>query len=409
MAVDLVAGTARGADGSDTLSGNDGGTQGPGQADFADCRAVAGPVVVDLAAGTASGADGNDVLSGIGAVFGSACDDQLTGSALLDCEFFRGGLGDDVIDGGAGFDIADYFAANASVVIDLASGSTSGADGVGTLIALEGVSGSEQADTLLGGAGNDWLSGRGGDDFIDGGAGFDHIIYEQATSAVTTDLVAGNATGGQGNDTLVGIENLPGAPWKGRRYHKLVQLRGDAGPPDPEGRDSAYPAHTCDASSAEALASGVARDQWRANTPAAATNPRAPATSGRPDRPFSRPLAPLGFACWRRHALSQDGDATGRPEYARPRGVGDFRETAGGHRHRPTRAHAPLKGQSPDCSAQTEKERPEPLFSFDPACGRQDNCQGTLTRCGAGVQGSPLHPDPPASGRRFRVPGSRSR
>jgi len=216
----------RGGLGDDTL---DGGTQGTGQADFADYRAAAGPVVVDLVAGTARGADGNDVLVGIEAVFGSAYDDHFTGTALLDFEYFRGGLGDDTIDGGAGFDIADYAATSGSVVIDLASGSTSGADGADTLIGIEGVSGGEHADTLLGGAGNDWLRGRGGDDFIDGRAGFDRAIYEQATSAVTIDLVAGTATGGQGNDTLVSIENLRGSNF-------ADTLSGDDGANDIEAR-----------------------------------------------------------------------------------------------------------------------------------------------------------------------------
>ena len=80
--------------------------------------------------------------------------------SLPDFEFFRGGLGNDVIDGGAGFDIADYGSASASVVVDLVGGSSSGADGADTLIGIEGISGGAFADTLLGAAGNDWLRGR---------------------------------------------------------------------------------------------------------------------------------------------------------------------------------------------------------------------------------------------------------
>ena len=218
--------TLRGGLGDDTL---DGGTQGTGQADFADYRAAAGAVVVDLVAGTASGADGNDVLIGIEAVFGSAYDDHFTGTALLDYEYFRGGLGNDVIDGGAGFDIADYGSASASVVIDLVTGTTSGADGADTLIGIEGISGGAFADTLLGAAGNDWLRGRAGDDSIDGGAGFDRAIYEQASSAVTVDLAAGTASGGDGSDTLVSIENLRGSNF-------ADTLSGDDGANDIEAR-----------------------------------------------------------------------------------------------------------------------------------------------------------------------------
>ncbi|MBE0549088.1 MAG: hypothetical protein IH627_15855, partial [Rubrivivax sp.] len=216
----------RGGLGDDTL---DGGPQATGQADLADYRGAAGPVVVDLAAGTASGADGNDVLIGIEGVYGSEFDDHFTGTGGKEYEMFRGGGGDDHIDGGDGFDIAQYQFAIGPVVIDLAAGSTSGPDGQDTLVSIEGVIGSGFADTVNGSSRDDWIRGGGGDDLIDGGGGFDRAVYDSASSAVTVDLAAGTATGGDGNDTLVSIENLRGSNF-------ADTLSGDDGANDIEAR-----------------------------------------------------------------------------------------------------------------------------------------------------------------------------
>jgi Ca2+-binding RTX toxin-like protein len=86
------------------------------------------------------------------------------------------------------------------------------------------------ADTLLGGAGNDGLFGFGGDDTLrggpgddtlDGGTGRDVALYGTATGGVDVDLGLGRATGGQGTDTLVSIEDAVGGP-------SDDVLRGDA-------------------------------------------------------------------------------------------------------------------------------------------------------------------------------------
>ena len=90
-------------------------------------------------------------------------------------------------------------------------------------------------DVLEGGDGNDVLHGGLGNDTINGGEGVDTVSYvnaapdgargEMAASGfggVTVDLAAGTASGGFGNDTLIGIENVVGS-----RGNDI--LRGDAG------------------------------------------------------------------------------------------------------------------------------------------------------------------------------------
>ena len=53
--------------------------------------------------------------------------------------------------------------------------------------------------------------GGAGNDSLDGGAGNDTASYSLAPSAVTVDLDAGTATGGDGSDSLVAIENVIGS------------------------------------------------------------------------------------------------------------------------------------------------------------------------------------------------------
>ena len=74
-----------------------------------------------------------------------------------------------------------------------------GTNGNDTLIGLD-----DDSDDLTGKLGNDVLIG--GD-----GKGTDWALYTHAPSAVTVNLVAGTASGGDGNDTMLGIENSRGS------------------------------------------------------------------------------------------------------------------------------------------------------------------------------------------------------
>jgi Ca2+-binding RTX toxin-like protein len=117
------------------------------------------------------GDDGHDTLHG------EAGNDSLFGGAGLD--FLRGGAGIDRLDGGDGDDTASFadFAAKQGAIVDLRTGKVAN-DGFGnaeTLVSIESVSGTYNADTLLGsdtansftGGAGDTVRGYGGTDVFD--------------------------------------------------------------------------------------------------------------------------------------------------------------------------------------------------------------------------------------------------
>ena len=92
-------------------------------------------------------------------------------------------------------------------------GTASGGGGNDTLTGIENLIGSAYDDTLTGDANANILTGGDGNDTLVGGAGSDTAAYNLATSAVVVNLATTTAqsTGGAGNDTLSGIENLTGS------------------------------------------------------------------------------------------------------------------------------------------------------------------------------------------------------
>ena len=196
-------------------------------------------VAVDLSAETASGghAEG-DTFENVEEIVGSRHADTLTGGGGNDWLIGRegddvlgGGAGNDVLVGGAGADTMDggeghdrlwYHGSDAGVAVDLSAGTASGGHAEGdTFENVEGIGGSEHADTLTGGNGDDWLGGRGGDDrltggagadALDGGAGTDTLSYAGSNTGVAVDLSAGTGSGGHAEgDTFRGIEHLEGS------------------------------------------------------------------------------------------------------------------------------------------------------------------------------------------------------
>jgi Ca2+-binding RTX toxin-like protein len=235
--------TIKGGEGNDTLTGSpgddslDGGNPAVSGNDLVDYRSAPGAVTVNLKTGVATtGAWGTDSLTGIEGVLGSAFDDSIVGSdsTTVETEIFVGGLGNDTIDGGAGFDIVSYDWDNTQAVnVDLSTPTgTATGNGIGTdtLINIEGVIGSSQADNLKGGAGDDWFRPQGGNDTVDGGAGNDRVNYDRASGAVTVNLATGTSSGANGVDTLINIENLRGSGFGD-------SLTGSAGNNDIQGRD----------------------------------------------------------------------------------------------------------------------------------------------------------------------------
>jgi len=206
--------------GNDTITGN-------GNTRIAFYNAT-GAVTVDLAAGTATGnaSVGSDTITGgVNSVTGSQFGDTLSGSdnAQGTNEQFDGRAGNDTFDGRGGFDIAVYNTdgtVNAGIVVDMAAGtvtSTSAAIGTDTLQGIEGIRGTNFADTYdatgfgpgstnAGSLGNfNEFDGQGGNDIITGN-GNTQIVYGSATAGVTVDLAAGTATGNAsvGIDTILG-------------------------------------------------------------------------------------------------------------------------------------------------------------------------------------------------------------
>ena len=160
---------------------------------------------------------GNDTIDN---TLTDANDEFRTGAGN---DLIAGGRGNDYIDGGDGIDTADYRVATGGVVVDLAAGTSSGADGQDSLVNIENVRGSEGFgdtltgdananvleglggnDTLVGAAGDDTLYGGTGDDVLQGGIGNDQLYGE----AGVDQLFGGDGDdlldGGSGNDTLEG-------------------------------------------------------------------------------------------------------------------------------------------------------------------------------------------------------------
>ncbi|MFL5843854.1 MAG: calcium-binding protein [Solirubrobacteraceae bacterium] len=178
------------------------------------------------------GGDGDDHLTGGGGddqMVGSAGDDVIDGRVGDD--IMAGGTGDDVVDGGIGKDTISYFISLTAVHVDLAlTVAQDSGEGMDTLTGLEGLTGSQLDDVLIGDGdanalhgreGNDRIEGRGGDDELDGGPGVDTADYGAATGSVTVDLAA-SASGAAGSDALKGFENLLGSAF-------ADVLSGDAG------------------------------------------------------------------------------------------------------------------------------------------------------------------------------------
>ena len=179
------------------------------------------------------GGKGDDVLLGrtdADSLAGGEGNDDLSGGPNEEplLEDLIGGPGDDTMTGGPGLDRALYFDSMQPVEVDLGAGTATG-DGTDTLVTVEGATGSNFDDLLVGTdasnglvglegddviralgsgtleEGSDLLLGGGGDDTLEGGDGYDFASYDFGCVPVDLDLGAGTATG-QGADTLTDIE-----------------------------------------------------------------------------------------------------------------------------------------------------------------------------------------------------------
>ncbi|RZT11247.1 Hemolysin-type calcium-binding repeat-containing protein [Duganella sp. CF402] len=205
------------------LGGNDT-IDGRGGIDIVRYDNAASGVEVDLNAGMADdGTGGTDTLINIEGVRGSAFNDTLTGGNPdngIDVhdgkiEIFMGNGGNDLIDGGDGYDRADYTSATSAVTVNLGAGTAlDGLGGTDSLSNIEGVRGSAFNDTLIGSDDGEFESfeGREGNDSIDGLGGIDRVDYDRAKAGVGVNLLTGIATDGYGGtDKLLNIEDVRGS------------------------------------------------------------------------------------------------------------------------------------------------------------------------------------------------------
>ncbi|NBY53806.1 MAG: hypothetical protein EBQ48_00345, partial [Betaproteobacteria bacterium] len=182
----------------------------------------------------------NDTLRSIEVVVATPFNDVLRGSNRDIAEYFRGGLGDDTIYGGAvtgtdaGSDRIDYRFATGAIQLNLQIGTVQGADGNDQVFDIEGAFGSNYNDVLIGNDRNNILEGNAGDDTIDGAAGNDQVSYQRATAAVFVDLSRGASSGPDGVDTLRNIEAVRGSAFD----DTLVGSAGNDGFQGREGNDS---------------------------------------------------------------------------------------------------------------------------------------------------------------------------
>jgi Ca2+-binding RTX toxin-like protein len=150
------------------------------------------------------GGDGGDQLNGLGGA------DTLNGEGSNDT--FIANTGADVMNGGVGFDTADYSARAVPQNVSLDSQANDGSAGEADNVDVERVFGGQGPDQLTGDAnGNslegrgaaDTVSGGGGVDVLDGGNGIDTIQGGDGGDIITNGAAADGAdsvTGGPGID-----------------------------------------------------------------------------------------------------------------------------------------------------------------------------------------------------------------
>ena len=211
---------------NDRVDGDDGN-------DWVSYANVSAPAsaTINLLTGSVSGY-ASDTLTSVENAIGSAANDSIIGTGAGN--WLIGGNGNDTLAGGEGNDTligdngadslvggsetddwASYVGATSgvSVILAVPVPVASGGAGADSLSGIEGLIGSNFADTLLGNNGSNTLTGGGGSDSLFGGGGNDLLDYGAGDDVFEwgSDFAPGNLTligGDGGNDYL----NL-GANW----------------------------------------------------------------------------------------------------------------------------------------------------------------------------------------------------
>lgn len=220
----------RGTDFADTLLGTEGNDRfrGRGGNDYMDARGGTGDqldytqssaaVSVNLAAQRAQDGEGGlDTVIGFEDVRTTNFNDTLVGTDGAD--FFAPFGGNDLVQGGGGQDRVSYQSGQGNVagptqgvIVNLATGiAQDGWGGTDTLSSIERITGTNFADSMVGGAESNRFRGGAGNDTLDGGLGGDYAEYTTATRGVTVNLTTGVASDGEGGtDRLIAIEHVIG-------------------------------------------------------------------------------------------------------------------------------------------------------------------------------------------------------
>ncbi|MEQ9693680.1 calcium-binding protein [Shimia sp. SDUM112013] len=215
--------TLQGGMGEDLLDGGDGidliryaFSTAPVQIDLRDNSLFGGSAEGDsvISIERVRGSDFDDMLLGDNAenqLIGGAGDDTLQGRDGRDK--LDGGGGRDSLDGGLGPDWLSYYASNAGVTINLATGQASGGDAEGDVfLNFENLRGSQHDDRLTGDSGDNRMFGAEGADTLTGGVGIDWLTYATSDAAVTVHLGTGATSGGHAaGDVISEFENLRGS------------------------------------------------------------------------------------------------------------------------------------------------------------------------------------------------------
>ncbi|MBP7670094.1 MAG: cadherin-like domain-containing protein [Ferrovibrio sp.] len=216
------ANTLKGEGGDDILEGGAGADTldgGNGQ-DIAAYTGSNAAVTINFNTKSYSGGHAaSDTLTSIEGAIGSTYNDTLTGDG--GDNYLEGYSGSDTINGGSGVDIVGYRFSNAAVTVDLSSNTVSGGHATGDVISnMEGIVGSDYADTLTGSGGDNFIEGGAGADTINGGAGTDTLSYKlsgpgiDGVTGVTVDLGAGTASGSHATgDVISNMENVTGSAY----------------------------------------------------------------------------------------------------------------------------------------------------------------------------------------------------
>jgi Ca2+-binding RTX toxin-like protein len=157
-----------------------------------------------------------DTLKNVEGVTGGSAADRLIGDGRDN--LFRGMGGKDVIDGGAGTDLADFSDKTKKVVVAL-KGATAVTVKVGNktddkIKNIESVTGGSIGDRLTGDDKANTFKGLGGADTINGGKGIDTADFSDKTETVEVTLNGGTAVlvkvEGAVEDSIKSIENIIG-------------------------------------------------------------------------------------------------------------------------------------------------------------------------------------------------------